>query len=108
MEVHPQKNLNGAHNSMIDVQAQTDVVTHPYFHNFLDVTKSHELIENIVAASVRKVLLKKLESRQEVHKPWRELSEESPSWTPPNDFRYTGYCGAWAINKNSCCRKLKH
>ena len=54
MEVHPQKNLNGAHNSMIDVQAQTDVVTHPYFHNFLDVTKSYELIENIVAASVRK------------------------------------------------------
>ena len=38
---------------MIDVQTQTDVVTHPYFHNFLDVTKSYELIENIVAASVR-------------------------------------------------------
>ena len=45
---------------MIDVQAQTDVVTHPYFHSFLDVTKSYELIENIVAASVRKVLLKNL------------------------------------------------
>ena len=108
MEVHPQKNLNGAHNSMIDVQAQTDVVTHPYFHNFLDVTKSYELIENIVAASVRKVLLKKLESRREVHKPWRELSEESPSWTPPNDFRYTGYSGVWAINKYFCCRKIRH
>jgi len=87
------KNLNEAHNSLIDVKAQTDVVTHPYFHNFLDVTKSYELIENIVAASVRKVLLKKLESRREVHEPWRELSEESPSWTPQNVFRNTGYSG---------------
>ena len=48
------KFLNGAHNYLINVQAQTHVVTHPYFHNFLDVTKSYELIENIVAASVRK------------------------------------------------------
>ena len=39
--------LNGAHNSLVDVQAQTAVVTHQYFLPFIDCTHSIREVQGI-------------------------------------------------------------
>jgi hypothetical protein len=40
-------NLNGGHDSLVDVPAQTDIVTSKYFIDFIDLTKSIHLINEI-------------------------------------------------------------
>eukprot|EP00956_Cyclotella_meneghiniana_P001873 scaffold2044_cov23-Cyclotella_meneghiniana.AAC.2 len=44
-------NLNGAHDSLVDVKAQTTVITSVQFCNFIDKTKSIRLVEDIFTAA---------------------------------------------------------
>jgi hypothetical protein len=50
---------NGAHNSIMDVRAQTDIVTHQQFIPYFDVSKSVRLIENIFTKTECVEMLKK-------------------------------------------------
>jgi hypothetical protein len=84
-------NLNGAHDSMVDVVAQTDIVTHQHFISYLDVSKSVRLIENIFTKTERAEMLKKLEPSRPVHAPWFEqTAEDNVSWEPWSDNNYNG------------------
>jgi len=44
MGIHKKKRFEGAHNSLVDATAQTDIVVHPQFINFIDRTKSIRFI----------------------------------------------------------------
>ena len=70
-------NLNGAHDSLVDVKAQTDIVISKHFVNYLDKSKSVRLIENIFSKSVQSAMAKKLEPTRPVHEPWFELDKDS-------------------------------
>jgi hypothetical protein len=52
-------NLNGAHDSLVDVKAQTDIVIHPEFLKYINRTKTYRTIENIFSASEQSGLRKK-------------------------------------------------
>ena len=41
------KDLAGAHNSLVDARAQTDVVLHPYFKGYWDKKHSVRLIDDM-------------------------------------------------------------
>ena len=45
------ENLNGAHDSLVDTKAQTDIIIHEYFVPFVDRTKSMQLITEIFQAA---------------------------------------------------------
>jgi hypothetical protein len=77
--------------SMVDVFAQTDIVTHQHFIPYLDVSKSVRLIENIFTKTERAELLKKLEPSRPVHVPWFEqTAEDNVSWEHRSDDNYNG------------------
>ena len=49
-------NLQGAYDSLVDIKAQTDIVTHEHFRNYVDVTKSHLHIDSIFSAKEKGIL----------------------------------------------------
>ena len=51
-------NLNGAHDSLVDVKAQTDIVIHPEFLKYINKTKTYRTIEYIFSASEQSELRK--------------------------------------------------
>jgi hypothetical protein len=76
---------------MVDVIAQTDVVTNKHFLPYLDVTKSVRLIGDIFTKTERAEILKKLEPSQPVHAPWFEqTADDNVSWEPRSDDNYNG------------------
>lgn len=81
-------NLNNAHNSLVEVKAQTDIVTHPDFLKYIDKAETYR---TIFLVSDQKAMKKRLETSRPVHKPWVELDEDSETWNPPPDDSYTGY-----------------
>ena len=100
------KNLNGAHNSLIDTMAQTDIVTHEYFIPFLNKTKSYKTIHNIFTATEQAQLKKCLESSRSIHEPWIELNEKSKSWVPKYEDSYDGPLGGGRRGPSSHVVKL--
>jgi hypothetical protein len=87
-------NLNGAHDSLVDVKAQTIVITSAQFCEYIDKPKSIRLVEDIFTGAEKWDMLKKMESLRPVHEPWLELVEgDGFSWTPPREDRYTGVAG---------------
>lgn len=54
-------NLNGAHDSLVDAKAQTDIVTHKSFVKFIDKKQSIRLIEDIFSKTERARMAKRLE-----------------------------------------------
>ena len=87
------KNLNGAHDSLVDTKAQTDIVTHKHFVPFLNKTKSYKTIHDIFTATEQSQIKKCMESSRDVHKPWSELNENSESWKPRHQDTYAGPYG---------------
>jgi inhibitor of KinA sporulation pathway (predicted exonuclease) len=84
------KNLNGAHNSLVDVKAQTDIVVSDEFMPFLDRKHTYRPITNIWSATEQSEMKKKLESVREVHEPWKELDPEYNSRQHPRRNMYDG------------------
>ena len=70
-------NLNGAHDSLMDVKAQTDVITHEFFIGYFDKAKFNHLIEDILSKSVKSSTAKQLEPTHAVHTSWVELDHDS-------------------------------
>ena len=78
-------NLNGAHDSLVDAKAQTDIIVHQQFVPFINRSKSILLVDNIFAATQQNEWKKKLEPVREVHPPWMEQTKQQhikwePSW----------------------------
>jgi hypothetical protein len=87
-------NLNGAHNSLVDVQAQTDIVTSKYFIDFIDLSKSIRSINDIFTTTEQREMTKQLEPSRPVHKPWQEFDPENDiHWEPKESDKYTGASG---------------
>jgi hypothetical protein len=98
------QNLNGAHDALVDVKAQTTVITSQQFKDFIDKKKSIQLVENIFTAAEQREMKKKAEPLCPVHKPWRELIEgDDFSYTPSRTDRYTGSSGGanWGPSSES-------
>ena len=62
-------NLNNEHDSLVDVMAQTDIITHPEFLKYIDKKQTYRTIRNIFSASDQSVMKKKIEASRPVHKP---------------------------------------
>jgi hypothetical protein len=61
------------HDSLIDCQAQTDIVTSDQFLPYLNVTHSICLIEDIFTKTKQREMTKGLEPTHPVHEPWEEV-----------------------------------
>ena len=64
--------LMGAHDSMVDVRAQSDLVLHKYFVPFLDRTNTFCSVDNIFGKNKLSQLKHGLEPICPVHAPWTE------------------------------------
>ena len=93
------RNLNGAHDSLIDAKAQTDIIVDEHFHNFIDRSKSIRCIDELFSKKDQNKISKATESVREVHLPCRELKPgDDFSWDPRPQDQYTstlggGVCG---------------
>ena len=74
------KPLDGAHDSLVDVKAQTDVLTHESFLPFIDRAYSIRPIELLLSYREASEVRKGLETNRPVHGPWIELDQSSASW----------------------------
>ena len=84
-------NLNGAHDSMVDVVGQLDVISHEYYLPYLNVTNSLRLTEDIFTKTERREMLKKMEPDRPVHEPWQEqTAEENIEWELRMEDSYNG------------------
>ena len=99
-------NLNGAHDSLVDTKAQTDIVIHPYFVPFVNRSASVKEIADIFTATQQNEWKKKMEPTRPVHEPWVEITKDNNfSWEPERADRYTGPAGG---TKAGPLRKMIH
>jgi len=83
--------LQGAHDSVIDVQAQSTVVTSSQFIKFIDKSQSIRSIEDIFSRCDKLEMTKKMEPLRLVHLPWKEVSRENNiTWEPLGIDSYEG------------------
>ena len=81
-------NLNSAHDALlVDVKAQTTVITSKHYREYIDKSKSIRLVEDIFTAAEQRDMLKKMESLRPVHEPWFELVEGDMDGPKPNWMR---------------------
>jgi hypothetical protein len=97
------RNLNGAHDSLVDAKAQTDIITaHKHFQKVIDRTKSIRLVSDIFSRSKQREMTKKLEPLRGVHERWFEIVEgDGFSWSPPERESYTGPFGSRACGPSN-------
>ena len=85
------KNLNGAHNSLVDTKAQTDLFTHPEFVPFINRAASIQPVDKIFSSTQLSVWMKRMEPVRTVHEPWQEVTRDADiTWQPDKQDRYTG------------------
>ena len=84
-------NLNGAHDSLVDVQAQTDILTHSSFVPFIDRALSIQPKDEIFSRTLQNEWKKNMEPTRPVHVPWVELTKEHDiKWEPSWQDKSTG------------------
>jgi hypothetical protein len=84
-------NLNGAHDSLVDTKAQTDIFVHEYFAPFIDRSHTVQTIDAIFSAMQQNEWKKTMEPKRPVHHPWIEQTTTSNlTWSPPERDSYTG------------------
>ncbi len=76
-------NLSGAHDSLVDVKAQTDILVHGSFVPFIDRSSSIQPIDEIFSRTVQNEWHKELKPIRPVHAPWVELTNEHGIAHPP-------------------------
>ena len=92
--IHNNQNLNGAHDSLVDVRAQTDILLHKFFVPFINRTPSIQPIDLIFSKTQQNQMKRDMEPIRPVHPPWQELSaEDDVVWHPTGDDLYTGSQG---------------
>jgi hypothetical protein len=85
-------NLNEAHNSLIDVKAQTDITINKMFVSFNNRIASIQTVDAIFSATQQNDWKKELEPERLVHSLWVELTKEKNfEWTPLEVDSYTGF-----------------
>ena len=85
------QNLNGAHNSLVDVKAQTDIVTSQQFLPFIDRCKSIRPMDELFSRATQRQMAKELEPSRPVHEPWVEFDEHNTlDWERRRDDTYNG------------------
>ena len=94
----PQKrNLNGAHNSLIDVIAQGEIFIHESMHAYINRSKSIQHIDEIFSKAVINAWKKTMEPLREVHSPWKEIKvtdeHYNKKWEPRGEDTYTSSAG---------------
>lgn len=67
--------LNGSHDSVVDVKAQTDIVIHKIFQGFSDRKESICLVDSIFGQAEQQDMAKLLEPLKPGHEPLFELVE---------------------------------
>ena len=86
------KDLAGAHNSLIDAKAQTDVVLHQYFKGYWDKKHSIRSIQNMW----KKKIIRKANQIDEVSWPvpdkW-EIGINLATWAPSFEHSFEGPSG---------------
>ena len=88
------RNFNKKHNSLEDVRAQTDVITHDQFVRYIDTGFAVQDVLDIFTATQRRSFLKGMESIRPVHEPWIEVTpEHDVTWEPDSADSYTGRSG---------------
>ena len=76
-------NLNGAHDSLVDTKAQTDIIIHPYFMSFIDRLASVKENIDIFTATQQNEWKTKMELVCPVHEPWMEITKDNNfTWEP--------------------------
>lgn len=99
------ENLNGAHDSLVDAKAQTDVVVSKEFSSFIDRQQPIRLVEDIFLKKERSKMAQRQEPTRPVHKPWKELQSDEPfSWKPRPEDTYKGPRGG---PKHGPTKKMK-
>lgn len=88
------ENLNGAHDSLVDTKAQTDIFIHEYFVPFINRVASVKKIADIFTATQQNEWRKLMEPTRPVHKPWVEITKDNNiTWEPARADKYTGPAG---------------
>ena len=101
------KNLNGAHNSLVDAMAQTDLIISEQFVPFINRTNSIQPIQKIFGAAKQNDWKKKMEPAIEVHKPWIEQTKDSNiEWQPREEDKYTGASGGGLMGPTESVRRV--
>ena len=92
--VNDGRNLNGAHNSLVNGKAQTDILISRGYVPFINRSASIQNVDAIFSATQQKDWRKELEPFRPVHSPWVEQTKENNfEWRPPEDDSYTGFAG---------------
>ena len=87
-------NLNGAHNSLVDAKAQSDIILHPSFVPYLNKGVSIQLITDIFTKTQTREWKKEMEPIRPVHSPWVEITrEKNIKWKPEKNDDYLGSQG---------------
>jgi hypothetical protein len=88
------QNMNGAHNSLVDIKAQTDILLDKMFVGFINRTTSIQTMDAIFSTTQKNNWKKEMEPEQSVHSPWGEQTKENNfEWTPQEDDSYAGFVG---------------
>jgi len=96
------QNLNGAHDSLIDAKAQSDVFLHPHFIPYVNKKESIQPIEEIFTKTTVREWKKEMEPTRPVHSPWIEISKEKDvRWSPTGDDVYTSSAGGGNVGPSS-------
>jgi hypothetical protein len=81
--------MTAAHNSLIEVKAQTSILINKMFAAFINRTSSIQTVDAIFSATQQNEWRKELEPEQPVHSPWVEQTKGNNfERTPREDDSY--------------------
>jgi hypothetical protein len=101
------RNLNRAHNSLVDAAAQLDVISHQHFLPYLNKKNSLPPINDIVTKTEKWEMLKKMEPDHPVQEPWKEqTAEDNIEWEPRMEDSYNGASAGGVFGPSSSMLQL--
>jgi len=99
--------LMGAHDSLVDVGAQSDIILHKYFIPYLDRTDAICTVENIFGKNKLSEMKRDLEPIRPVHEPWTEQTEDTNvEWIPTERDSHTGARGGGLFGPTSAVSRI--
>ena len=105
--IHDGADLEGAHDSMVDARAQSDLLLHPYFVPYLDRTDSFCSVDDIFGKNQLSEMRRQLEPVRPVHAPWKEQKvDDNIEWRPSARDSYTGPSGGGLFGPTSAVSQI--
>ena len=105
--VHGGANLNGAHDSLVDARAQTDIIIDECYVPFLNKSASIHPIDEIFTKREQNEMKKKMEPIRPVHLPWIEISKDNDvKWAPDGADKYDSSGGGGAAGPSSAMLEI--